>query len=172
MNAVDLIGNVFARYLDSSVEKDSNDGTAMFMIDHLSPDQTVAIAKQILSHPNLKDSVDLKINREFVGEATLPDTVLTTAPVTFFRNCVCHRPILLVASTGDDEDQSLKEFTRIGADELKASPNHWVSSACETLTLTNEHKTWWEKAIAGLCELRIVSVERLAAYVGDRKSVV
>ncbi|MDA7979459.1 MAG: DUF87 domain-containing protein [Pirellulales bacterium] len=165
MNSVQLIGDVFARYLDASVEKDSEDGTARFMIDHLAPHQTVAIATRVLSHPTLRDSVDLKVNREFVGNSSLPDSVLTTAPATFFRNCVCHRPILLVASTGDDEDQSLKEFIRIGAEELKASPEHWVSSVCDDLTVTDEHKMWWEKAIAGLCELRIVSIERLAAYV-------
>lgn len=172
MNAVELIGDVFARYLDASVGMDSEDGTARFMIDHLSSHQTVAIAKRVLVHPTLQDSVDLKINRDFVGDSSLPDTVLTTAPATFFRNCVCHRPILLVASTGDDEDQSLKEFIRIGADELKASPEHWVSSACENLTVTGEHKTWWEKAIAGLCELRIVSVDRLAAYVVQTRELI
>lgn len=165
MNGVDLIGEVFARYLDASIDKDSDEGTARFIIDHLSPQQTVSIARRVLTHPHLSNSVDLKINNEFVGDSDLPESVLTTSPVTFFRNCVCHRPVLLVASTGDDEDQSLKEFTRIGAEELTASPEHWVSAACDNLTVADEHKVWWEKAIAGLCELRIVSIERLAEYV-------
>lgn len=165
MNSFELIGDVFARYLDANVEKESEDGTARFMIDHMSPLQTVAIAEAVLSHTNLKDLVDLKINREFVGNSNLPDKVLTTAPATFYRNCICHLPILLVAGSSDDEDQSLKEFIRIGADELKACPDHWVAAACVSLSVTDDHKTWWEKAIAGLCDLRIVSVERLAAYV-------
>jgi len=172
MNPVDLIGDVFSRYLDASVERESDNGTARFIIDHLSPQQTIAIAYAVLDHTNLKDSVDLKINRDFVGDSSLPDTVLTTAPATFFRNCQCPLPILLVASTGDDEDQSLKEFIRIGSDELKDCPEHWVAAACDTLSLTKEHKQWWGKSIAGLCDLRIVSVERLAAYVVSTRDLI
>lgn len=74
-------------------------------------------------------------------------------------------PILLVASTGDDEDQSLKEFVRIGADEMKASPSLWVAAAREGLSVSEEQQKWWEKAIAGLCDLRVVALERLASYI-------
>lgn len=165
MSPAELIGDVFARYLDANVENDDGDGTARFMIDHLSAHQTVAIAEAVLRHQKLKDSVDLKLSREFVGDSDLPEEVLTTAPATYFRNCNCRLPVLLVACTGDDEDQSLKEFIRIGADELKACPEYWVAAACHDLSVTQEHQRWWEKAIAGLCDLRIISVERLAAYV-------
>ncbi len=173
MNPVELIGDVFARYLDANVEKDSEEGTARFIIDHLSPQQTVAIAEAVLGHSNLKGSVNLKLNRHFVGDSTLlPDHVLTTKPATYYRNCNCLQPILLVASTGDEEDQSLKELVRIGADELEACPEHWVAAACDGLSVTEEHQKWWEKAIAGLCDLRIVSVERLAAYVGRTRNLI
>ena len=165
MNPVALIGDVFARYLDASVDKNGEDGTARYMIDHLSPQQTVAIANAVLERPTLKDLVDLKLNREFIGASNLPEEVLTTAPTTFYRNCICELPILLVASTGDDEDQSLTELTRIGAEELKAYPELWVAAASDSLPVTEEHQKWWEKAISGLCDLRIVSIERLAAYV-------
>ncbi|PUB84850.1 MAG: DNA translocase FtsK [gamma proteobacterium symbiont of Ctena orbiculata] len=165
MNPVEMIGDVFARYLEVSIDNNSEDGTARFMIDHLSPQQTVAIAEAVLNRSNLKGLVDLKLNRDYVGESGLPEDVLTTAPTTFYRNCICEKPILLVASTGDDEDQSLTELTRIGAEELKACPDHWVAAACDSLPVTDEHQKWWEKAIAGLCDLRIVSIERLAAYV-------
>lgn len=172
MNPVELIGDVFARYLDANVEMDSEEGTARFMVDHLSPQQTVAIAKAILGHSNLKDSVDLKLNREFVGDSSLPENVLTRAPATFYRNCICELPVLVVASTGEDEEQSLKEFIRIGADELKACPDLWVAAACTGLSVTEEHKKWWEKAIAGLCDLRIVSVERLATYIVGTRDLI
>jgi len=89
----------------------------------------------------------------------------TTDPATYFRNCKCSRPILLVAATGDDEKQSLKEFVRIGADELKSSPAIWVEAASGGLAIIDDHKTWWEKALAGLCDLRVVALERLAEYV-------
>ena len=53
MIPVDLIGDVFTRYLDANVEKESDDGTARLMIDHLSAAQTIAIAKAVLKHPIL-----------------------------------------------------------------------------------------------------------------------
>jgi S-DNA-T family DNA segregation ATPase FtsK/SpoIIIE len=165
MNPTQLIGDVFARYLDSTNEKDSDEGTARLMIDHLSSHQTVEIAKAVLKHSSLGTVVELKINKDFVGESDLPSTVLTTDPATYFRNCKCSRPILLVAATGDDEEQSLKEFVRIGADELKSSPAIWVEAASGGLAITDDHKTWWEKALAGLCDLRVVALERLAEYV-------
>lgn len=165
MTPIELIGDVFTRYLDATVEKDSGDGTARLMIDHLSSQQTVAIAEAILTHDGLKQIVDLKINNAFVGPSNLPANVLTDAPATYFRNCNCDQPILLVASTGDDEEQSLKEFVRIGADELKACPELWVASAAKGLSILEEHQRWWEKAIAGLCDLRVVALERLASYI-------
>jgi S-DNA-T family DNA segregation ATPase FtsK/SpoIIIE len=105
MNPTELIGDVFTRLLDSTVEKENDEGTARLMIDHLSSHQTVAIAKAILKHGSLKNIVELKINKSFVHDSDLPDTVLTSDPATYFRNCKCSRPILLVAATGDNEEQ-------------------------------------------------------------------
>ncbi|QEG02393.1 FtsK-like domain-containing protein [Stieleria maiorica] len=172
MNPTELIGEVFTRYLASSIDIEGDEGTARLMIDHLSACQTVAIAKAILLHGSLSGVVDLKINKEFVGESDLPERVLTTDPATYFRNCKCDRPILLVAATGDDEEQSLKEFVRIGADELKASPKLWVDAASSGIALTDDHKTWWEKALAGLCDLRVIALERLAEYVVKTRELI
>ena len=165
MIPVDLIGDVFTRYLDANVEKDSDDGTARLMIDHLSATQTIAIAKAVLKHPILKSIVDLKINENITSTAELPPHVLTSKPATYFRNAHCDLPILLVASVGDDEEQSLKELVRIGEVELKASSELWVAAACEGLSMIEEHQRWWSKALAGLCDLRVIALERLAAYV-------
>lgn len=172
MNPTELIGEVFTRYLDTTIEKEKDEGTARLMIDHLSAQQTVEIAEAILNHTSLSGIVDLKINEEFVGKSNLPDTVLTTDPATYFRNCKCSRPILLVAATGDDEEQSLKEFVRIGADELKSSPALWVDAAGDGLAITDDHKKWWEKALAGLCDLRVVALERLAEYVVKTRELI
>ena len=73
--------------------------------------------------------------------------------------------MLIVANTGDDEEQSLKEFIRIGAPELQEQPALWVRIAGEGLNLSDVHARWWEKAITGLQELRVVSLDRLAAYI-------
>jgi len=172
MNPTELIGDVFTRYLDANIDKETDEGTARLMIDHLSSHQTVEIANAILNNASLAGLVELKINKNFVGESELPDTVLTTDPATYFRNCKCDKLILLVAATGDDEEQSLKEFVRIGADELKSSPNLWVDAASGGLALTDDHKKWWEKAIAGLCDLRVIALERLANYVIHTRTLI
>ena len=171
MSPAELIGDVFTRLLATSIDIEGEEGTARLMIDHLSPLQTVAIARAVMNHPTLGGVVDLKINQEFVGKTDLPDNVLTTNPATYYRNCKCDSPILLVASTGDDEDQSLKEFVRIGADELKANPKLWVASACDGLAVIPDHQVWWEKALAGLFDLRVVALERLAEYVVEARQL-
>tara|TARA_R110002049_G_scaffold285698_4_gene467040 strand:- start:187953 stop:193214 length:5262 start_codon:yes stop_codon:yes gene_type:complete len=172
MNPVELIGDVFVRYLDTNVERENDEGTARLMIDHLSPHQTIAIAEAVLNHPDWKSAVDLKLNQDFIGESNLPSEVLTSNSVTFFRNRHCDRPVLLVASTGDEEDQSLKEFIRIGLDELTGSPQLWVAAACQGISVSEEHQRWWEKAIAGLCDLRVVALERLASYVVKTRELI
>ncbi|WP_228030247.1 FtsK/SpoIIIE domain-containing protein [Gimesia benthica] len=165
MTPAELIGDVFTRHLDSTIEYVNDEGTARLMIDHLSAHQTIEIATAVLNHNVLKHIVELKINKDFVGETDLPNEVLTTDPATYFRNYKCCQPILLVASTGDDEDQSLKELVRIGADELKSSPDLWIAAASAGLAISDDHKQWWEKAITGLFELRVVALERLAEFI-------
>jgi DNA segregation ATPase FtsK/SpoIIIE, S-DNA-T family len=172
MTPLELIGDVFTRHLDATIEKECDEGTARLMIDHLSAHQTVEIAKAVLRHGVLKNIIELKLNSDFIGSTHLPDSVLTTSPATYFRNCKCNQPILLVASTGDDEDQSLKEFVRIGADELKSTPELWVAAASAGLAITDDHKKWWGKAIAGLCDLRVIALERLAAYVVKTRELI
>ena len=159
MSPAELIGDVFARYLDVTIEKESDEGTARLMIDHLTPKQTIEIAKAILRHNDLKKLVDLNLNKSFVGDSDLPDDVLTTYPATYFRNSKPDEPILLVACTGDDEDQSLKEFVRIGVGELKSRPDLWVSVVSAGLEITEEHQRWWEKSLAGRSEERRVGKE-------------
>jgi S-DNA-T family DNA segregation ATPase FtsK/SpoIIIE len=95
----------------------------------------------------------------------LPVEVLTTLPATYYRNATSTKPVLVVANTGDDEEQSLKEFIRIGAPELQDRPGLWVRIAAEGLNLSETHARWWEKALAGLQDLRMVSLERLGAYI-------
>ena len=171
MNVPDLIGKVVTLYLEDDLTDDrgsdrgDSEGTARYIIDCLTAEQTAAIARQILDNPALAGRVALKLPEHFVGGYGLPDDVLTTLPATYFRNATLEKPVLIVANTGDDEEQSLKEFIRIGAPELQEHPALWVRIAGEGLNLSDVHARWWEKAITGLQELRVISLERLAAYI-------
>ena len=164
MNSSELIGKVAADYLRSQIA-DNGDGTARFIIDCLTAEQTAAIALSILASPDLANLFDIKMPASFVASNNLPSSALTHERATYFRNAACTKPALLVANTGDDEEQSLKELVPVGALQLLGQPDIWVRIVSTTLPLIDDHKKWWEKALAGLNELHFVSLERFANYV-------
>lgn len=175
MTVAELIGRVVTLYLKGELADDragASEGTARFTIDCLSADQTAAIAIQVLADASLKSQVEMKLPQRFLAGQELPPDILTELPATYFRNATGEKPVLLIANTGDDEEQSLKEFTRIGAPEIQEHPDLWVKIAGEGLSLSEIHAKWWEKAIAALQDLRAVSLERLASYVLRTREVV
>lgn len=168
MSGSDFIGSVVALHLRDELASDrgtSADGTARYIIDCLSQDQTAAIANSILRDATLSAQIQLKLPNHFLAGYGLPAEILTTNPATYYRNAASPKPVLLVANTGDEEEQSLKEFARLGAPELQEQPELWVKVASEGLGLPPEHAKWWAKALAGLFELRLFSLDRLGAYV-------
>ncbi|TAM79688.1 MAG: hypothetical protein EPN47_17980 [Acidobacteria bacterium] len=167
MNTAGLIGAIAARYLQDQLEAIGEDssGTARFIIDCLTAEQTASVATAILQDAQLAPQIEIKLPASFMAGQGLPDSVLTDHRATHFRNATCEKPVLLVANTGDDEEQSLKELVPIGASQLQDRPDLWVRVAAEGLLLTSDHRKWWERALAGLCELRISSLDRLAGYV-------
>lgn len=167
MNAASLIGGVATSYLRDQLDLAGEEtaGTARFILDCLTADQTAAIAMTILDDEELSPQVDIRLPGRFLANQGLPESVLTDQRATYFRNAPCERPVLLVANTGDDEEQSLKELVPIGTPQLQDRPDIWVKVAAQGLPLTAEHRKWWERAIGGLRELRILSLDRLAEYV-------
>ncbi len=168
MSVSDFIGRVVALHLRNELATEhgaSADGTARYIIDCLSADQTAAIAKCVLADPVLCQEIELKLPAHFLAMHGLPSEILTTNPATYYRNAAIPKPVLLVANTGDEEEQSLKEFTRLGAPELQEHPEVWVQVASEGLGLSPEQVKWWTKALSGLQELRLFSLDRLGAYV-------
>lgn len=175
MTVAELIGRVVALHLKNALADDrsgSSDGTARFTVDCLSADQTAAIATQILADASLNAQVEMKLPRRFLASQRLPPEILTDLPATYFRNASIEKPVLLIANTGDDEEQSLKEVTRIGAPEIQEHPDLWVKIAGEGMSLSETHAKWWEKSIAALQDLRAISLERLANYVLRTREVV
>jgi S-DNA-T family DNA segregation ATPase FtsK/SpoIIIE len=165
VTAAELIGQVGAAYLQTRIATGEVEGTARFIIDCLSAGETSAIAQSVLNNPTLRDQFEIKLPAHFVDGLGLPADVLTTERATYFRNSECPKAALLLANTGDDEEQSLKELVPIGAAQLQEQPELWVQIASAGLALTAEHLKWWEKALTGLLDLRLLSLERLAEYV-------
>jgi DNA segregation ATPase FtsK/SpoIIIE, S-DNA-T family len=165
MTSNELIGKVGAFYLHDRILEEDSLGTARYLLDCLTAEQTAAIAKAIISDHMFTKLVEIKLPIHFVGHLGLPDEVLTKERTTFFRNAACQKAVLLVANTGDDEEQSLKDLVRIGGSELLAHPRLWVDIASEGLPITNQHTEWWVKALQGLLEVRSFALDRFAEYI-------
>lgn len=169
MDSVELIGRVAAEYLRDRLLSDGQDddsgGTARFILDCLSAEHTASIAGAILEDSQLGACVEVKLPAQFLAGYSLPDSVLTDKPATHFRNSPCSFPALLVANTGFNEEQSIKEIVPIGAPQLQDHPDIWVRVASSGLGLTSEQCKWWEKALTAIRDLHKWSLERLAEYV-------
>ncbi len=165
MTSEELIGKVAASYLRDRLSEDDSTSVARYLLDCLTAEQTAAVAKAILSDESLSKLIDVKLPIHFVGNLGLPPEVLTKERTTYFRNAATQKSALLVANTGDDEEQSLKELVPIGVLELQGHPELWVSLAADGLPITNQHKNWWIKAIQGLLEVRSFALDRLAEYI-------
>ena len=166
MTNEELIGKVAIRYLKERLaEEDGSDGTARYLLDCLTAKQTAAIATAILNDNKLALIVDIKLPRSFLSGFTLPDEVLTNERTTFYRNADCKKEVLLLATTGDDERQSLKDMTPVGSAQLLGHPGLWVASVNTEIGLNEDHVKWWTQALKGLLEVQFYDLEVLASYV-------
>jgi len=172
MNSNELIGKVAAWYLRDALMEDESTGVARYLLDCLTAEQTAAVAKAILSDSALSELVEIKLPAHFAGSYDLPPNILTTERTTYFRNASCSKSALLVANTGDDEEQSLKELVPIGAPQLQAQPELWVKLAADGLPITDQHRSWWTKALQGLLEVRSFALDRMADYVLQTRKAV
>ena len=168
----ELIGKVAACYLRDRLSHDDSPGVARYIIDCLTADQTASIARTVLADVSLSGLIEIKLPIRFVGRHGLPPAVLTEERTTFFRNAACAKSALLLANTGDDEEQSLKELVQIGASQLQETPDLWIGLVSEGLPITDQHKHWWTKALQGLLDVRSFALDRLAEYLlKTRKAV-
>jgi DNA segregation ATPase FtsK/SpoIIIE, S-DNA-T family len=165
MTTNELIGRVAANYLRNRLVEDEPTGVARFLLDCMTAEQTAAVAKAILSDPSLSPSIEIKLPLHFVGDQGLPEEILTKERTTYFRNADCQKAALLVANTGDDEEQSLKELVPVGGPQLQSQPELWVNLATEQLPIVDQHKKWWVKALQSLLEVRSFSLDTYAEYV-------
>lgn len=172
MTSNELIGRVVASYLRDRLTTDDSTGVARYLLDCLTADQTAAVAKIILADASLSTLVEIKLPVHFVGGHGLPAQTLTNERTTYYRNAACSKSALLVANTGDDEEQSLKELVPIGAAELYAHPALWVKWAAEGLPILGDHQHWWVKALEGLLEVRSIALDRLASYILQTREAV
>ena len=173
MTTNELIGQVGTRYLRMRLDEvDASGDTARYLIDRLSAEQTAAIAKAILADPTLSEKIEIKLPRYSMRDLGLPDSILAEERTTYYRNAACNKAALLLATMGDDEVQSLNSLTRIGTLELMNVPKLWVEVASNNTDLSERDQNWWAKALEGLFELNICSLEQVAQYILQTRNAI
>jgi S-DNA-T family DNA segregation ATPase FtsK/SpoIIIE len=165
MTSDDLIGKVVARYLRHNIPQDKDASTARYLLDSLSAEQTASIAKAIVSDAVLAAQIEIKLPHHWVGGLGLPEDCLTTERATYYRNSPCVKPMLLTATRGDDERQSLADLTPIDSNQIRAHVELWIDVAAHGLPLVDDHLRWWQVALTALQEVAPVSLDWFAQYI-------
>lgn len=172
MTPNELLGRVAAQYLRDHLADDDSGGTGRYLLDCLTAHQTAAVARAVLSDANLTRLIEIKLPSTFLKDHGLPDDVLTTQRTTYFRNAECPKSAWLLASVGDDEQQSMTELVPIGAPQLLAHPEIWVGIAGKDLPITTEHLGWWDRAMRGLIDARQISLDRYGEFVAATRAAI
>ncbi|AKF92993.1 FtsK/SpoIIIE domain-containing protein [Brevibacillus laterosporus] len=168
MNEIELIGRVATEFLRQNLltdTSDSSEGVARFLLDKLTGEQVARICHKVLNDAYLKSKVAIKVPRKLVDEYGLPDEVLTNKKTTFWRHASCDKDAIILANTNDDQGQSLRDITSIGARDLKSVPELWVNVVSKDLPLTDDQMRYWKQALRGLQEASDCSLEQFSKYV-------
>lgn len=177
MDIHQLIGRVAVAFLhDGLAGIAESGGTARFLLDGLSVPQTVAIAEAIIADPHLSDRIDIRLPSSLFDGSGLPPEILTHRNATFYRSAHCERDAYLItnATPPDEEaeEMSLQEVTPLGVAQLMERASSWVQEASSGLGLTDDARLWWERALTGLSQLAIASIDRFSSYVlGVRRAI-
>src|SRR4051812_12000407 len=116
MIVADLVGKVAGQHLRRVADEPAPDGTARYLLHCLAADHVAAIARAVLDDPGLAAKVEMQLPAAYLAGHNLPSAILTNKPATYHRTAPCAKPVLLIASTGDNEEQSLREVTPLGSE--------------------------------------------------------
>lgn len=170
LNGDCLLGSVAAVFLHEVLaDAEASGGTARILLDGLSVPQTVAITQAVLNDPHLAQRIHVRLPEALFTDTGLPADVLTSRNATYYRSARCDRSAYLITNAtipGEEtEDMSLHELTPLGVAQLLERMPVWVREAGRGLALTDEAATWWERALVGLVQLSITSLDRFVGYV-------
>ena len=167
MNVSELVGAIATTILREELSGDADEaaqGTSRFLLD-FGDDDTAAIARAVLADPYLHPKVEIKLPASYVGRHDLPNEVLTDYPATYFRNATCPKDAFLLAGGEHYEEASFNEIARLSPAELLVRIELWIRTVSDGLHLSDDHCRWWERALTGLRDLRVVSLHQFATYV-------
>ena len=139
MDTNQLIGRIAAAYFVTCLKDTDTSTTARYLLDSLSAKQTAAIAKAILENSVLEPQIELKLPAQWLQGHGLPDRCLTQERATFYRNAPCEKSVLLIATPGDDERQSLADLTIIDSNQLRSHIDLWVRVSEPSAAITEKN---------------------------------
>lgn len=167
MNVSELVATIATAILREELSGDADEvtqSTSRFLLD-FTTDHTAAIALAVLADPYLQPKIEIKLPASHFGYHGLPIEVLTKFPATYFRNATCPKDAFLLAGGEHYEEASFNEIARLSPAELLDRLELWIRTVSDGLHLSEEHCRWWERALTGLRDLRIVSLHQFATYV-------
>ncbi len=171
MKTIELIGQVAADFLKRSIQTDeASEGVARFLLNRLTAQQIAAVCKTILQDSELSPLIKIQIPRDLVESYNLPEEILTVESTVHLRHSACDRPALLLVNISDDQAQSLKDITSVGAQELRGQIDCWIDLAARDLAIPSEQIEYWRKALNGLQKVGTPSLENFAEFIVQTRS--
>lgn len=173
-SAIDLIAKIATKLIRNSLDHSSDtegQGVARFLLDRLNGQQVATICQTILDTPDLANHVEIKVPIFLVKDYNLPEGITTSEKIVFWRNAPCNKSVLVLANTHDDQDQSLQDISRIGANELKAEKDLWIDVLRDKLILNDDSIKIWKTAIKSLPSINF-SLEQFSQYVADTYQII
>lgn len=177
MDIHELIGKVACSILKEELSDAAAEaGTARFLLDGLSVQQTVAITRAVLADLFLSERIEIRLPKGLFEGHALPEDILTNRNATFYRSADCDKSAFLITNAtseeGQAEEMSLHEVTPIGSAQLMERLPAWVLVASAGLALTDDAKAWWEKSLGGLVQVGSTALERFSRYVISTREAV
>ena len=168
MTPTQFVGEITADFLSDEIratdESQRNGTTARYIIDCLHREQVAAIAHAIRKRPELAAQFAVKLPEHLLHGQGLPSEYLTRERATYYRHSAIDKPALLVANTGDDEEQSLRELLPVGDRQLRDRPHLWVGLASRDLPIGAQDTKVWKKALEAFSDLGVGSLDELARF--------
>lgn len=173
MNALELIAKIGADYIEKRVGTVPEEGgTSRFLLDSFQGEQVAELCSEILSRPQLSNLCKIKVPRTLVAGFGLADDLITDDKTTYWRNAHCDKPILILANTGDEQGQSLRDIISISSTELLAEADLWVNRASENTGLVDDKKQWWIKALRALQQAKPQPLVVFANYLLETRNAI
>jgi DNA segregation ATPase FtsK/SpoIIIE, S-DNA-T family len=164
-----VAANILLDRLDDARQADGTlpDSAAMFRLDKLSSNQIAAVVREILSHPQLANAVDIKIPSLLVEGEGLPEEALTERNAGFVRNFGTNKQALLTANgTEQNQADTLQHVTALGAKELRSNEDAWVEATCHVAAMAPaiEDRQVFKAALRALISVTDLSLAQVGEF--------